>query len=242
MIWIVRNGCRVNKSLSPEIMQFAFPEIANSRNLLSLGSRHSETSVSGLINSPICTNIFIKAPMAVDSTNSVNFGFNRVFLSSMIVVSEKSITCYFAAIRTTLFANSLLKTKALTKIFVSSIRRIKYYNLPNVRFISSMLISKMSANFSGERPFFFAYSDDFSITERSSLAGSEAYDSTFSLNLSSSSLLIRLITSAVLSLTSMLILFITSFWIQRYANYCIEEIRNLTAFCNCQLTQVWRII
>jgi hypothetical protein len=36
-----RNGCRTRRSLSPVMMQAAFAEIANSRNLLSFGSRQS---------------------------------------------------------------------------------------------------------------------------------------------------------------------------------------------------------
>ena len=38
---ILRKGCKTKRSLSPVIMQEAFAETANSRNLLSLGSRQS---------------------------------------------------------------------------------------------------------------------------------------------------------------------------------------------------------
>ena len=48
MIFIPRNGFNTSKSLSPVTIQSAFPATANSRNLLSLGSRHSEILISGL--------------------------------------------------------------------------------------------------------------------------------------------------------------------------------------------------
>ncbi len=54
-----RNGWRTRISLSPVIMQEALAEIANSRNLLSLGSRQSVMEISGVNSLAFISNLFI---------------------------------------------------------------------------------------------------------------------------------------------------------------------------------------
>jgi hypothetical protein len=65
MIFIPRKGFNTSKSLSPVTMQSAFPATANSRNLLSLGSRQQ------------------------------TLNFNNVDLSSLIELILKKVMCMF---------------------------------------------------------------------------------------------------------------------------------------------------
>ena len=55
---IQRNGFRTSRSLSPVIIQEAFAETANSRNLLSFVSRQSVNEILGLNNLELTSILF----------------------------------------------------------------------------------------------------------------------------------------------------------------------------------------
>ena len=73
MIGIPRNGCKTSRSLSPVIMQSAFPDKASSRYLLSFGSRHSF----------ILWVISIKDALLINLLISINLSFLVMYLFSL---------------------------------------------------------------------------------------------------------------------------------------------------------------
>src|SRR5579875_2507976 len=86
---ISRNGCRTSRSLSPEMIQETFAVTANSRNLLSLGSRQSVTIKSGANSFEQISNRSINIQRSSSFQKYLsNFLRNNTSINSSEVLSE----------------------------------------------------------------------------------------------------------------------------------------------------------
>ena len=102
---IPRNGCRTSKSLSPVIIQEAFAEMANSRNLLSLGSRQSNIFSDIVPNTKSSLNSFIIVSLVSKETYLSNLGRTSTSQNSLYVSTLPDILPNFLAL-SNLFCNS----------------------------------------------------------------------------------------------------------------------------------------
>ena len=131
MIFVPRNGFNTSKSLSPVTMQTAFAATANSRNLLSLGSRHSEILTTGSMKSAsfsMSFSIFVRFIKLAYLLNLGKSSFSVYSLNMDLLQSIVQLFCAFLkAMSETLF---FIKT-ALISTFVSIITFI-YSVVPKI--------------------------------------------------------------------------------------------------------------
>ena len=119
IIWILRKGFRTSKSSSPEIMKFALPQTASSKNLLSLGSRHSD------IVSSISTGTELRMKLVRNCFRSSceiyrsNLFRHKTSSNSARVDNEKRIDPCLMPISKAFAGFEPSKSKALMTIFVS---------------------------------------------------------------------------------------------------------------------------
>lgn len=91
-IGIPRKGSQTNKSLSPVTMHEAFASTANSRNLLSLGSRQSVMiSVGENIRSFVATKLITKNLSSSHTKYLSNFDWNNTSINASKTFSEHAI-------------------------------------------------------------------------------------------------------------------------------------------------------
>jgi hypothetical protein len=135
-IEIPRNGCKTNKSLSRVTMQEASEATANSRNLLSLGSRQSLTEILALNNTELLSILFTNTNLSSAFIKYLsNFSLNKTSINSSVVLMgiaslPKSITLSKACRLTDVEIKA-----ALIKLFVSIIKNLFFifqYFLKNV--------------------------------------------------------------------------------------------------------------
>lgn len=118
---ILRNGFSIRRSLSPVIMQEAFAETANSRNLLSLGSRQAKMVSEGekyLI--PFSISLSNLSLSASEIKYLSNFLRKITSSNSFRVSSEKAIYPVKIAFLTAFLFTESINKEALIKVFVSN--------------------------------------------------------------------------------------------------------------------------
>src|SRR5690242_5500842 len=123
-IGIPRKGCNSNKSLSPVMMQDAFAATANSRNLLSFGSRQAFTLSDTSMNIAFC----------VRSSKMAYLVSREIYLSNLFLTKTSQNSLYVSMLDTNFpVAMALLyarvgfdcnKRKALTRVFVSRTKKL----------------------------------------------------------------------------------------------------------------------
>ena len=105
MICVSRNGFNTSRSLSPVIMQVAFPATANSINMLSFGSRQAVILTLGSMNNAFCSRYFktlflvcrltylsrttliyssLRSSLSLSSVNPLLFASYCIFLTALI--------------------------------------------------------------------------------------------------------------------------------------------------------------
>src|SRR5690348_736546 len=120
-IGIPRNGCRMSKSLSPVIIHEALDATANSRNLLSLGSRQSTMLSTGEKKTAFRAIRCIALHFSSSFKKYLsNFFLNKTSTSSSIVAFEKANFPNITARSIALESVVPPIREALTKLFVSN--------------------------------------------------------------------------------------------------------------------------
>lgn len=144
---IPRKGCNSNKSLSPVMMQDAFAATANSRNLLSLGSRQTFTLSDTSMNKAFC----------VKSSMMANLVSREIYLSNLFLTKTSQNSLYVSMFDTNFFvAFALLyarvgfdcnKRKALTRVFVSRTKKLFLIQQLFKNFFSKSIFCSFSSGF-----------------------------------------------------------------------------------------------
>lgn len=138
-----RNGCSTRRSLSPVIMQEAFAEMANSRNLLSVGSRQSVMVIPGVNTLELISILFIIDHRSLSFWKYLsNFCLNNTSINSSIVWSDKAITPKSIALPKALRLVEFVIRAALIRLLVSKTKRsliFSQYVLKNILCKASFL-------------------------------------------------------------------------------------------------------
>src|SRR5665213_1999024 len=119
-ISIPRNGFNISRSLSPVIIQDALAETANSRNLLSLGSRLAVTNIPSSIKAPLAWNSLITDIRLSSGKYFSNFDRINVFANSSNVAEEYKRTPLSTALSYAFLLFDLLRRCALMSALVSN--------------------------------------------------------------------------------------------------------------------------
>ena len=143
MTGMPRNGFKTSKSLSPEMIRSALPDKANSRNMLSLGSRHIDNLCPTEVILLFSLNSYINSSLVSISTYLSNFSLVRVKNNSLIVPIDENITCSDTANLNAAYAVESFNSEALIRTLLS-----------NMIFNYSSFNS--SSRISGVKPFLFA--------------------------------------------------------------------------------------
>jgi hypothetical protein len=105
-------GCRTNKSASPVMIRSALPETANSRIILSLGSRQTVIFSIVSINNAMLSNYFNTDFLVPKLTYLSNLGLQSFVTNSLKTTSEhnkvKSATAFIKALSGTLFLMAMI--------------------------------------------------------------------------------------------------------------------------------------
>ena len=153
MIGIFSNELSASKSLLPVIIQFALPESASSRYLLSLGSRQRVTVCDTSTILYRVVKRWMKRSLSYSFLKYLsNFFFFNVLNSSWVVGIERIKTSFKNAFRTARSETDCLIIAALITTF-ASMTTVKHYS----SFSKSFSLSSV-------RPCFLAYSLMSSIT------------------------------------------------------------------------------
>lgn len=116
---IPRNGCKTSKSWSPLIRHVALPQTANSRNLLSFGSRHALMVSSSSSTVAASTNAAKNLNRSKGKIYLSNFGRCKTLLSSSMVAAESSSFASRNALSNAFRAVERFSNAALINTFVS---------------------------------------------------------------------------------------------------------------------------
>jgi hypothetical protein len=187
------NGCKTSRSESPVTIQAAFPDNANSRYILSLGSRHTEMECVTSTSSDAIINESIKEGLELLSLKyRSNFDLNKMVLSSNRVFFDIKTVWFFTAFSKALNGMESLSNAALIKTLLSNTIFIYFFN--------------NSFNFSSVSPCLAAYFPISSITCKIGL-GSETHRSISCVSSNFLSSVNEFILSAVSFFTSNVIAF-----------------------------------
>ena len=116
---ILRNGWRIRRSLSPLIMHEAFAATANSRNLLSLGSRQSVIVSNVSENTARSLNSFKADNFSRGGIYLSNFGRNKTSLNSLYVSRLAKTSPSLTAFSKAFLGLEYLNIKTLINVLVS---------------------------------------------------------------------------------------------------------------------------
>lgn len=119
-----RKGWRSSKSLSPVIMQEALAETANSRNLLSLGSRQAAIDSEGSLKSDSFLRSFKISNLLFLLRYLSNLGCKNTSQSSLYVSRLEKTFPLSIAMSIAFLGLRDLKRKALIRILVSNTKRL----------------------------------------------------------------------------------------------------------------------
>ena len=202
MIGIFSNGWSASKSASLVMMQSAWPESASSRYMSSLGSRQACTRCvtdTGLILD--CISI-INSSLVSSFTYRSNFACGNTRLYSAKISSDTITKSFDIALSQDCLATMLLKTKALINTLQSKMMVI-YFS-----FRSSLISAIICSRISGVSPFFSACSEaSFMISDKLLLVLPTSISIIFVIDTFSAGVIFD-IRSAIVSLTSKVIVFI----------------------------------
>ena len=123
-IGIPRKGFNIRRSLSPVIMQDALADTANSRNLLSLGSRQSVITISTSINAAFARNSFMAESLLLSDKYFSNFNRTKVSANSSKVVTEYITISVSKAILYACLLFESARIYALIRVLVSQIKSL----------------------------------------------------------------------------------------------------------------------
>ena len=118
-----RNGLKASRSESPLIMALASPLTANSRNMLSLGSRQTFTVVVTATHSASLTSAARNRLRSIAPTYRLNFSRLNTRSNSSRTGVEMRILPRSSAASKARRGSESLKSKALTITFVSNTKR-----------------------------------------------------------------------------------------------------------------------
>ena len=198
-----RNGFKISRSLSPEMIRSALPDKANSRNMLSFESRQIANLCPTVIILLFSLNSYINSSLVSKSTYLSNFSLVRVKNNSLIVIIDDNITCSDTANLNAAYEVEVFNREALIRTLLSSM--IFNYSSFN-----------SSSRISGVKPFLFACWLISSITSsKFLLLLTRRSNSLETVLFSEGDILLNF--SAVSSLTSIVIFFITKqFFLVQY--------------------------
>lgn len=154
MMGIFLNGCNTKRSLSPETMQSAPPDNANSRYTLSLGSRQILTEWFTITSSDTSIYFLTNATLSLNRKYLPNLGRCITLFNSFNVKYERKTTLSCLAFSKALSGVESLKKAALRRTLLSKIT-LNYSSFNN------------SSNISGDNPCLWAYTLISSIISRS---------------------------------------------------------------------------
>ncbi len=119
-----RNGWRIRRSLSPVMIQEVFAVTANSRNLLSLGSRQSVMIKSSLKSFELASNLPINVQRSSSSGKYLsNFLRNNTSINSLDVLSEVAKISETIALFKAFLLEEYGRRAELINTFVSKIKK-----------------------------------------------------------------------------------------------------------------------
>ena len=142
-----RNGCRTRRSLSPVMIQVAFAEMANSRNLLSLGSRqiYMDSDISKKIN--ISSKSFKTDNLLSNETYLSNFGRSSTSRNSLKVSRLAAIFPVSITLSNVILIPEFLNRTALIRRFVSTTKMLFFIQQLLQNFFGKSIFSSFITNF-----------------------------------------------------------------------------------------------
>ena len=143
MIGMPRNGFKISRSLSPEMIRSALPDKANSRNMLSFESRQIANLCPTEIILLFSLNSYRNSSLVSISTYLSNFSLVRVKNNSLIVTIDDNITCSDTAKLNVAYEVEFFSREALIRTLLSNM----IFNYSSFNSSSRIL---------GVKPFLFA--------------------------------------------------------------------------------------
>jgi len=148
---MLRNGCSISRSLSPVIRQEAFAEMANSRNLLSLGSRHSLILSDMSLKTKSSFKSFMIANRVSIETYLSNLERTSTSHNSLYVSEVAGILPNCLALSYASFVVECVNRKALIRVLVSITKNLFFIQQLLENFFTKSVLCSFLTGFFQQR-------------------------------------------------------------------------------------------